>query len=148
MQVVFTCSCLCCVLLDNYTTYVQMKKYCNILYFTLFFFSTYCDACNALQKSSRSRVQLLSNGKNMDCNQGMTVGEYTDVVLSFCAPDLNDFLQSQNIARDAWDQVVGCHVIKRTFLFTRYAINYSICTVCFSGNYNFWNSLRFFGCAN
>jgi hypothetical protein len=86
----------------------------------------YCDACNSLQKQSRNKVQLLSNGQNLDCNKGLNVGEYKDVVLSFCAPDLDDFLKSQNIDRQAWDQVIGQHgttVFETVYLFLDTPIN-------------------------
>jgi len=69
----------------------------------------YCDACNSLKKDSRNKVQLMSNGQSLDCNKGLQVGEYPNVVLSFCTPDLDDFLRSQNIARSAWDDVIGPH---------------------------------------
>jgi len=69
----------------------------------------YCDACNSIKRDSRNKVQLTSNGQDLDCNRGLDVGEYPNVVLSFCLPSLDDFLKSQNIARSAWDEVIGPH---------------------------------------
>lgn len=98
------------------------------------FFSIYCDTCNTIAKDARNSVELLSDGKPLDCNRGLDVGTYRNVSLSFCAPTVDDFLKSQNIDRSAWDQVISKQV-RNNFLISAahlgFVANAFFCVVCF-----------------
>lgn len=95
----------------------QVKLLCIIVVDDIFkrkkvFFSIYCDACNSIKSTTatKNNVQLLVDDKPTDCAKGLKTGEYDNVSLRFCAPELDDFLKSQGLDRKSWDEVIGPRV--------------------------------------
>lgn len=58
----------------------------------------------------KNNVELLIGGKPVDCKNGLKVGNYDNVNIHFCPPNLEDFLRSQSISRKSWDEVIGVQV--------------------------------------
>jgi hypothetical protein len=67
----------------------------------------YCDVCStakAVEQTTSSRVSVESGGKPMDCENGVTAGNYTDIKISFCMPTKQEFLDAEGIDEDIWNQ--------------------------------------------
>jgi len=65
----------------------------------------YCDVC-ALQKDIQQRssavVKVENGGKALDCDKGITPGNYSDIKIAFCMPTKDEFLEAEGITDDLW----------------------------------------------
>lgn len=71
----------------------------------------YCDVCSGVKnitKKTSGLVQLdAGNGKKLNCDKGLEPGNMNDVRITFCMPTKKDFLKSQNMDEQFYNQYVS-----------------------------------------
>jgi len=84
----------------------------------------YCNICNGwknITKKTSATIHLdTGSDKKFDCEKGVDKGNYTDGKLTFCMSTKKEFLQSQNMGEDFWNQYVADG---RLFFVTIYTFN-------------------------
>ncbi|KHN77653.1 hypothetical protein Tcan_15130 [Toxocara canis] len=66
----------------------------------------YCNACEAFGSSIGVKAQLLLNGKNLRCGDGLAPGIYDNIELLFCLPPVEDILKTQGLTRESFLSLV------------------------------------------
>jgi len=65
----------------------------------------YCDACSSASKIDKSSFGLdWTGGKPLDCQKGISAGDYNDISIKFCLPTKDDVLKSEAIDSSFWDE--------------------------------------------
>jgi len=87
----------------------------------------YCDICSSMKEIERSTSGFvhveMGNGKQFDCENGLSAGNYTDIRMNFCMPTKNEFLEAEGIGEDVWKaNGEGGH----TFMMTMYIFNKAV----------------------
>jgi len=62
----------------------------------------YCNACESLSKNLAVKAELLLNGRQIRCGDGLQAGTYDNLELSFCLPKVDDILLSQGLTKDSF----------------------------------------------
>jgi hypothetical protein len=90
----------------------------------------YCDLCqsiDAVKKTTSDAVRITNAGKQLDCQNGVNAGNYSDISISFCMPSKEEFLKAEGIDEDVWNNSnsAGGHM----FFMTMYVFNKEINTL-------------------
>uniref|UniRef100_A0AC34QFJ3 Uncharacterized protein n=1 Tax=Panagrolaimus sp. JU765 TaxID=591449 RepID=A0AC34QFJ3_9BILA len=67
----------------------------------------YCNACETLTSAKGVKAKLLLNGEPINCGDGLQPGEYNNLELGFCLPDVEEILQSQGLSRETFKALVS-----------------------------------------
>jgi len=89
----------------------------------------YCDLCQSIEqvkKTTSNSVQITQAGKQLDCENGVNAGNYSDIRISWCMPTKEEFLKAEGIGEDIWNQNNdGGHM----FFMTIYVFNKAVNTL-------------------
>jgi hypothetical protein len=68
----------------------------------------YCDACSSFAQDTGkvTRAKILLAGKSINCQTGLEPGLKQDVSLQFCLPTKKEFLESQGMTEQVWNQIM------------------------------------------
>jgi len=73
-----------------------------------------------VEQKTSTRVSVENGGKPLDCENGLTAGNYTDIRISFCMPTKKEILDAEGVEEDIWNaNSEGGH----TFFMTLYIFN-------------------------
>uniref|UniRef100_A0A1I7ZKW0 Uncharacterized protein n=1 Tax=Steinernema glaseri TaxID=37863 RepID=A0A1I7ZKW0_9BILA len=66
----------------------------------------YCNACETFGQNVGVKAELLLNGKQIKCGDGLAPGVYDNLELLFCLPSINDILVSQGLSVETFKTLI------------------------------------------
>ncbi|KAK0404854.1 hypothetical protein QR680_017666 [Steinernema hermaphroditum] len=66
----------------------------------------YCNACETFAQNVGVKAELLLNGKQIKCGEGLSPGIYDNLELLFCLPSINNILVSQGFSIETFKTLI------------------------------------------